>query len=434
MEFAEHLYAHYEKSLVDGLLSALQERPCHALLLNESLLSEAKLLSFYPHLEKHPFIPSSYLYRKEEYDLGKSLLHDIGAFYIMDPSSMAVAHFLAPKRGERLLDIAAAPGGKTIHASILMQNEGVILSNDLSYIRAKELSSNVERMGRRNIAVVSGDIAKQADAYESYFDAIILDAPCSGSAMFRKNKEAEKDWTYEKVLRCASKQKELLEAAIKMLAPGGRLVYSTCSFSYEEDEAIVLEALKNHPEIKILPVEEKGLYHHCDLPEAAHFFPHLLPGEGQFVALLSKSGEALPQKDKLAALPRKKAGLVAPYMDFAGDYLEKDGFLYCLTRPLKIHGVSLLRYGVKLGEAKDPFLPDFALARASSSKESLALEQKQAIAYLKGETFLCQRKNGVCPVSYLGINLGYAKIVNGLAKNHYPKGLRRDYSSFFSRG
>lgn len=427
MDFKEHLLAHFPEKEVDDLLLALEkEESVHALLLNPEKMEENTLLSLYPHLRKHPFIPHAFLYDKKEYDLGKSLPFDLGAFYIMDPSSMAVAHYLDPKPGMRVCDIAAAPGGKSIHCSILMENLGAILSNDISYPRAKELSGNVERMGRRNIVVTSGDLRLSKKHYQDYFDTVILDAPCSGSAMFRKNGEAKADWSIEKVKRLSALQKELIETAYSILSPGGRLLYSTCSFSYEEDEEVVLGLLRSHPEAKLIPIRHPSFYSHPDLEGAAHLFPSRYEGEGQFLCLLEKPGIKEAKKERKEEPKPKAKALLGPYYDPSCDFLEKDGEFYSLPLQIPVKGLSLLRYGLHLGSDKEPFMPSFAYARAQ--KEGIELTKEQAIAYLRGEEITLDKEKGAYPVFYHGLALGMVKVSGGRGKNHYPKGLRRDYS------
>ncbi len=430
MEFVEHLLAHYPPEEVDLLLKAIEEgEEVHGLLLNHRRFGDADLLKKYPSLKPHPFIPHAYLYDKKELDLGKSFLFDVGAFYIMDPSSMAVAHFLDPKPGMKVLDLCAAPGGKTVHASLLMEQEGAILANDLSFPRAKELSSNVERMGLANVAVTSSDIAARKDNYRESFDAIILDAPCSGSATFRKNAAAKEDWTYAKVMRCQQIQIDLIKACFAMLKPGGKLLYSTCSFSYEEDEGVVLSLTGEEIDASLLPLDCPGAYHHTDLKEAIHLFPSHYQGEGQFLALIQKKGTLSETVYKGHVASAKAKATVYPYAEENGDYLEKEGVLYRLPLPLDIRGLSCLRYGIKIGELKSPFIPDFALARANLGTPCIDLNEEEAKAYLRGETFACQKEKGFALVRYFGLPLGFVKVSGNQAKNHYPKGLRHSYQN-----
>ena len=211
MDFASHLLAHYSRDFVDKLLKSLQGDPLHCLVLNPSKIKDQELLERIPSLSPHPFIPHSYFYSKKDWEAGKSLFYDLGCFSIQDASAMMVPFFLNPLPGETVLDFCAAPGGKTIFMSLNMEQKGLVVANDLSFPRAKALSQNVERMGLGNVAVISDNLAKKKGQWTEAFDKILLDAPCSGSAMFRKDEEAKRSWSMDKVLRCASIQKELLD-------------------------------------------------------------------------------------------------------------------------------------------------------------------------------------------------------------------------------
>ena len=242
MDFKEHLYQHYPHIIVYELLLSLEKESVHAALLNPKKMSDETFLSLFPHVKKHPFIPHAFYYDKNEYSLGKNIFHDAGAYYLQDPSAMLVAAFLPISKGDYILDMCAAPGGKTIQTAF--HEEVTVVANDISYPRALTLSSNIERMGLGNVMVTAMNLHQFPLSYRHFFDSIILDAPCSGSGMFRKQGEMRLDWTYNKVLECAKTQKELLSLADSFLKPGGHLLYSTCSFSYEEDEKAIPFAVR----------------------------------------------------------------------------------------------------------------------------------------------------------------------------------------------
>jgi hypothetical protein len=243
--------------------------------------------------------------------------------------------------------------------------------------------------------------------------------------MFRKNELAARDWSIEKVQRCARIQEELLEMAAEMLAPGGILLYSTCSFSKEEDIDPILALLSAHPEFSMVPLpEDPAYFHHPDLPEAIFLFPHRYEGEGQFIAKLQKAGQP-----PLFAVRPRPAPKGNPFVETYGlqgrDFLIKDGSLYSLNSSLPTYRLPLLRYGVKIEEGGNP---DFALARFLPAKSCISLNEVQAKAYLTGLTFELDVSKGFHPLAYQGLSLGFAKVSGGVAKNHYPKGLRRDYA------
>ena len=247
------------------------------------------LKSIYPDLIDHPVCKNSFIYDKEKLDLGKTLLFEIGAFYIYEPCSPIVSYLLDLQEDDLVLDMCAAPGGKSIHTSFLMHNKGLLVSNELSKSRAEVLSSNVEKYGRVNTIVISEDGVNLKKDYKNTFSKIILDAPCSGSGMFKKEPKMMDDWTLEKMLSLTKIQKELILSAYEMLLPGGTMIYSTCSFSYEEDEEIVKHLLSS-TDAELINIEDfKGTYR-SDLDKTIHLFPHRFDGEGHYIAKIRKPG------------------------------------------------------------------------------------------------------------------------------------------------
>lgn len=420
----------------EALIAALDAPRTHALVLHPNKMTDERFLSLFPKVQKHPFVPHAYFYDPSVYDFGKSFLYDVGAFSIQDASSMMVPYLLDPKPGERVLDLCAAPGGKTILASFLMEDKGLILANDISFPRAKTLSRAVERMGRGNIIVNSSDFSFSSAHFEGFFDKILLDAPCSGSAMARKNDEARKEWSPSKVHRCALEQAALLDLCAPMLRKGGILSYSTCSFSKEENEDCIRAFLDRHEDFVPLnaPIDSPLFYHDATLKEGIHFLPHLFPGEGQYVILLRKLGEA-PRKEfafKKDPLTRKYDGFLESLGLKGRENVSWRGKFYSLSEPFPLEKLNTLRLGVKLFELRDIYFPDHALARFLGPEHSIALDEKNALAYLRGETFPLEGVEGFRIVSFDGLNLGWVKVVKGIAKNHYPKGLRHAYETLNS--
>lgn len=275
MEFKEHLKKYLKDEDIDKLEKSLLEERTNSLILNTNKLDKESFINEYKNIKEFKYIDNAYYYNKNEYEFGKSYLFDNGAYYIMDTSSMLVTNNLSLKEDSLVLDMCAAPGGKTI--SLALKNKNIhILANDLSYSRALTMSSNIEKLGLSNIDIISCDLKNHYLSLLEKFDAIILDAPCSGSAMFRKLEEMKNDRNYQKVLKQQSIQKELIEIAYKMLKKGGKLIYSTCSFSYEEDEEIILSFLKEHQDMKpVLKDDYKEIYHDQSLKEGCHLFPFL---------------------------------------------------------------------------------------------------------------------------------------------------------------
>lgn len=410
------------------MLDAIEKgKPTHALLLNTKKMSDDEFVKRFPHVRKHPFVEHAYFYDKSEYEFGKSILYDDGVFSIEDSSAMMVNYFLQPKEDDVILDMCAAPGGKSIGASLAMNDKGIIISNDISYPRAKAMSQNVERMGRGNIIVASNDFVFSHIHFHSLFDKVIVDAPCSGSAMMRKNPEAREDWRYEKVKSNARKQLDLLELAYDMLKEGGTLSYSTCSFSFEENDATILSFKARHPDLEVIDLPQHASFFRTkELPEAVHLFPSLFEGEGQFICLLRKPGVLFKTPKKVLANDR--------YKEFLKDYALTDrsnemmrSKFYSLYQNFDVSHLNILRYGVKLFEMRDIYIPDHHLSHFLGPEFSIEIPLEYAKAYVHGDTFPLNKPDGFYIVSYDRQNLGFVKATQGVAKNHYPKGLRREW-------
>jgi 16S rRNA C967 or C1407 C5-methylase (RsmB/RsmF family) len=395
MDFRTSLLSHLPEKDVDSLIEAIERgKPTHALLLNVKKMADEEFVKRYPHVRKHPFVPHAYLYDKEEYEFGKYILYDNGVYSIEDAAGMMANYFLAPEEGDIILDMCAAPGGKALGASLAMNDKGVIIANDISYPRAKALSQNVERMGRGDIIVASNDFVFSHIHFRGLFDKIIVDAPCSGSAMMRKNPEAKADWRYEKVRSNAKKQLEILELAYDMLKPGGTLSYSTCSFSYEEDEAVMLAFKKLHPEIAVLPLpEDPSFYRTPDLPEAVRLHPDRFEGEGQFICLFRKPGALVRTKREVVANERYKDFLKEYGLIGRSNEMMRQKF-YSLYQHFDVSHLNILRYGVKLFEMRDIYIPDHHLAHFLSPEYSIPLSLDEARAYIRGDTFPLAKPDG----------------------------------------
>lgn len=425
MDFLTHLQAHYPKEVLDPLWESLQQKAQSACLLHHQRLSDETFLAEFGPLKKHPIVEHAYLYDKDSLPLGKHLFHQAGGYYLQEPSAMVVASLLPLDEEDHILDLCAAPGGKTIQLAF-RHPKGIIVSNDISYSRASVLSQNVERFGLKNVIVTCMDPHRFPMRFQSSFDAIVLDAPCSGSGMFRKNEEMKADWTYEKVLGCAKVQSELMDVAASLLKEGGYLLYSTCSFSYEEDDGNVIAFLARHDDFEIVPLPSSPLfYEHPNGLGTIHLFPHLFPGEGHYIALLRKKGE---KKQNQPGKTRSfSIGKESYWPIYQGELIIKNGMKYVLPFVFPLDHMTILRPGLSLGEEKkDYFVPALALARSLSWDRDIPLTYQEAALYIHGEVLsFPHAENGFHTVSYLGLPLGFIKMVNGQGKNYYPKGLRK---------
>lgn len=421
MDFKEHILSQYEENKAKKLLESLDNPRTHALILNIDKISEEEFVKAFPGVIKHPIVEHAFLYDKNQYELGKSIYHESGAIYISDASSLTVAYMLDASSQDIVLDMCAAPGGKSIQTSLRMNNEGIIISNDLSYNRALVLSQNVERMGRKNIIVTCNDLSK-ITKYAGMFSKIILDAPCSGSGMFRKDEKMLLDWSIEKVYKQASIQKELIELAYSFLIPGGTLIYSTCSYSKEENHEIIKGFIERHKDMHIVPLNELSKYSLTDVNEGITLAPSTYFGEGQYLCKLKKDGE-LCVNDYIC----KENVAIKEFnnLTLQGNIIKKDNAIYLSPTNLALKEFNIIRNGLKVGEYnKNIFTPDHHLSHFLSNSSSIELDEKEMKCYLNGESINIDYQSGFHIVSYKGLNLGLVKANNGQLKNHYPKGLR----------
>lgn len=414
MNFKENLLSYLDEKFVDELLDSMQKERTNCLILNTQKMDDETFIKMFPKVTPHTIIPHAYFFDKNDYDFGKSFYFDNGLFYIMDSASMMVPFLLPIEDGDNVLDMCAAPGGKSIF--LILKNPRInIISNDINYQRSCTLSSNVEKMGFSNEIISCSTISLLTNYYKTTFDKIILDAPCSGSAMFRKSEDMKNDWNYNKVLRCRDEQKVLIEQAATMLKKGGILSYSTCSFSYEENEEVILDFLSNHSEFKAIKIyDDPSFVRGKNLEEAIHLFPNKFKGEGQFICFLKKDGN----------LTKKEANFVDNEFKFKERILDN---VYLFNNPLNLSHLTILRKGLLKSTFKGKNeIPSFHYAHYLSSNNSIKLTEEEAKKYLHGDeiTKITNLANGYYVVSYQNINLGYVHIVGNKLKNLYPKGLR----------
>lgn len=368
-------------------------------------------------------------------DAGAVPAHEAGAYYLQEPSAMAAAAMLRPMPGERVLDLCAAPGGKSTQLGAYMQGKGLLVCNEPVPYRAQILSRNIERMGIGNAVVTCAMPEELSPRWPVYFDKILVDAPCSGEGMFRRHPETRAEWRAAAPAGCAQRQSQILEHASAMLRPGGLLAYSTCTFNAQENEGVIQGFLHQHPEFSLVPFCLPGL---PDCDGMLRLWPHEVKGEGHFAALLQKAGDApdRAKKDRTESLPipgKAEAALAREFLSahvpdavradavFAGRLIQAPEEL----PPLK--GVKVLRVGLQLGEIKGKvFVPDHALALACHVRTQVTVSEEQARAYQAGQVLPADDAlRGFCAVCFQGMNLGWGKASDGQIKNHYPKGLRR---------
>ncbi len=362
---------------------------------------------------------------------GLHVYHEAGVYYLQEASAMAPVALLDPQPGEKICDLCAAPGGKTTQIAGRMSGKGFLLCNEINPKRAKILSRNIERMAVSNALVTNEHPANLAQRFPGFFDRVLVDAPCSGEGMFRKEEAAVTDWSQETVEMCARRQAEILHSAAQMVKPGGRLVYSTCTFAPEEDEGAVAAFLESHPEFVPEPIDAPWF-----VPggNGSHrMWPHKLLGEGHFAAVLRKvdgdekeipgaNGEKLP-KEWLAFA--KELGITLP-----------EGKAVCFGQNLfwapeempELKRLKVLRPGLELGTVKkDRFEPAHALAlwlKECKTMQQYEADSEEIKSYLHGDVVPSEKK-GWCLVCADDYSIGWSKGDGKVLKNHYPKGLRR---------
>lgn len=380
--------------------------------------------------EPVPWEPMGYYYDPQARP-GLHPYHEAGVYYLQEASAMSAVALLDPQPGETICDLCAAPGGKSTQIAGRMAGQGFLLCNEYSPTRAKILSRNIERMGVSNAIVTNEKTGNLAKRLPGFFDRVLVDAPCSGEGMFRKEEAAITDWSQETVEMCAARQAEILDNAAVLLKPGGRLVYSTCTFAPEEDELAVAAFLERHPEF--VPEEVEAPWFTPGPQGSYRMWPHRLLGEGHFGAVLRKLEGEEPEipLEKGAALPKpwatfaKETGLTLPEgipVTF-GDRL----YLAPLGTPA-LQGLRVLRAGLELGTLKkDRLEPAHALAlwgRDFANILPLCSQGPEIEKYLHGDV-LPGNIRGWCLVTVDGYSIGWGKGDGNQVKNHYPKGLRR---------
>lgn len=358
---------------------------------------------------------------------GKNPLHEAGAYYLQEPSAMSVVPYLDIKEEDKVLDMCAAPGGKSTYILSKLNDTGLLVSNEINSTRIRALGENLERFGARNCIITNTDSSSLRKIFKGYFDKIVIDAPCSGQGMFRKDEVAISDWSYAKVIECQNIQKDIIRDGYDMLSEGGILVYSTCTFAKEENEDVINEFIDEYKDAKLI--------------EMKRMWPHKVKGEGHFVAKIQK----LEDEDcNVKYIKMKKIDKeVKDYREFEKKFLNismdnrfdiRGENLYLIpeecpdTKKLKV-----LRYGMHLGMLKkNRFEPSHALSHYLKMEdvkniENFSVNDSKILDYLRGNTIETGKSRGWVLVCVEGIGIGWGKESNGILKNHYPKGLRINY-------
>lgn len=405
------------------------------------------VLSAFNGLEPVPWCKDGF-YADKSVISGNHPYHMAGLFYFQEPSAMSVVSGLPIENGDFVLDLCAAPGGKSTHAGAVLNGSGILVSNEIIKKRAGILSENIERMGLTNVVVTNETPQKLSEKYIGFFDKIIVDAPCSGEGMFRKEPQAIEEWSIEHTVSCGVRQRHILDCAVKMLKCGGQLIYSTCTFAPEENEKIAAYLLDNY-KLELcetgLNIPESGRTEWSnsdfDMSKTRRIFPQNQKGEGHFIALFRKPGEIrrTVTKEKKSKKPDNLlSDAISLYRKFEndvlniclnGDFILFGDNLYLKPEGIDIEKIRVIRCGLHLGICrKNRFEPSHALALALKKEDfksyiSFDYNDSQLKNYLMGDIINCD-KNGWTAVLVNGFPIGWGKASGGVLKNHFPKFMR----------
>ena len=412
----------------EAFLAALQAEPVRGIRLNPRYDLDPPADAGEP----VPWYPGMYELSAAS-EAGKSVRHEGGGYYLQEPSAAAPVAVMAPKAGERILDLCAAPGGKTT-AMAALEPSAAFVANEIHPERARVLSSNVERLGCGNVAVMNETPARLADRWADCFDGVLVDAPCSGEGMFRRHPETASEWTPDAPAMCARRQAAILDDAARMVRPGGRLCYSTCTFNRLENEQQVEAFLDRHPDFEPCGFELPGVG--VSVNGSLRLWPHRLRGEGHFTALLKRKGDepahrtAVPDgKAPDPALRREAEQILKDLTDepFQADLVYAGGLWQQLKNTPEYGGLKCLRPGIRLLQQRGrTLIPDHALSRVCRARQLWTADAEEAVKYLHGDTLeVPGQVRGWVQVWSDGVPLGWGKATQGVLKNHYPKGLRK---------
>jgi NOL1/NOP2/sun family putative RNA methylase len=443
MQLPEKFKAQMKELLMEeyeDYIQSFEHERYYGLRVNTLKISVEDFLKISPfHLLPIPWTSDGFYYDANLDKPSKHPYYYAGLYYLQEPSAMLPAEVLPIEHNDYVLDTCAAPGGKSTKLATKLNQTGLLISNDISSSRCQGLLKNIELFGIKNTWVTSEDLVNMESHYLNTFDKILVDAPCSGEGMFRKEPDLIKSWIDKDDSYYPPIQKSILNAALNMLKPSGYVVYSTCTFSIHENEEVIQDALNHHEDVHLMNIKKiDGMQPGINMPECVRLYPHKIHGEGHFVALLKKDGEPTNKKEnsqqsdplnedvqdflKLCALPR-------------GTFkIKKDKVIWLNTDFQAYKGFRVLRSGLLIGQIKNKhFEPNQAFAMSLNENTfknvlNLSSEDARVIKYLKGETLdvkdIDSRTNGWTLVLVDHFPLGFAKLSKGTLKNKYAKGWR----------
>ena len=443
LEFCERM-----KSLLggqyDAFLAALNEQPVKAFRVNTDkiTLEDFEKINIFSS-GKIPYVQNGYYLDYEK--IGNHPYHHAGLIYVQEPAAMAPAECLEINPDWHILDMCAAPGGKSTQLKNKLGKNGVLVSNEIIPSRCKILTGNIERLGLQNTVTTCMDTSRLAKVFPKTFDMVMVDAPCSGEGMFRKDEVAINEWSLDNVKMCSLRQSDILENAVKVLKDGGFIVYATCTFSLEENEMVIDKFLNLHPDFELIQVKKEVENHTADgikfdgcTTENIHFcrrfYPHISKGEGQFMAVLHNKN-ACEISRKNAEKTQKIDKVITDFLDSTLTEYNKENVTIYNQNPVyftpyfTVENGTAFCCGVTIGEVRKNYIQPhhqffMAMGKYFKNKIELSPDSEQIKKYLHGEEIETDCQNGWAVVMVNGCTLGGAKVVGGVAKNHYPKGLR----------
>ncbi len=432
----------------DAYVKALSEEPVKGFRVNTDKITLEDFEKINPFSsDKIPYVENGFYLKGEK--IGNHPFHHAGMVYVQEPGAMMPAECVDIVSDWKILDMCAAPGGKSTQLKNKLGENGLLVSNEIIPSRCKILTGNIERLGIRNAVTTCMDTKRLADTFPDTFDLIMVDAPCSGEGMFRKEEQAVSEWSEENVKKCAARQKEILENAVVCLKDGGYIIYATCTFSLEENEMVIDSFLKEHPEFELVPVNNTVKDNTCNgikfdgcecenIHLARRFYPHISRGEGQFAAVLKSTLPSYGKEATRKCFNEKIDPVVFSFLDDTLESYDKSKVRMYNGNPVyfrddfEIKKGTAFSCGVTIGEIKKNYIQPhhqffMAMGKDFKRKVELSAESDEIRKYLHGEEIEAHCEKGWAVVTTAGCSVGGIKVANGKGKNHYPKGLRLNY-------